>query len=378
MPKITHIDMTPLEFVLAPGHAYGTARGLNRQRTCALIRVTTEDGVVGIGDAAGPLDAIGAYVGVLAPFFIGRSLYDFELVASHAADKLYHFGVQGHFTAALGGINIAIFDAMGKTVGLPVHDLIGGRAAERLSCYATTGYFTDDPANGIDAQLARISDAGFVGVKIKIGAGPASDLERVRITRQILGDEIFLMVDVNGNYTVDIALESLRRIAPFNIHWCEEPLPPWDVAGYAELRRRAPVPIAAGEAHYGAHDFNRLIEARALDIVQPSVISGGGFGHAKAAALLARLHNLRVSPPCWGSAIAVAATVQFAASLPSSPHTDHLPYPMLVEYDVSSNPLRDELLTRPLAPAHGTLPVPTGPGLGITIDEAAIAAYRKR
>ncbi len=378
MPKITHITMTPLEFALAPGHAYGTARGLNRLRACALIQVATDGGVVGIGDAAGPLEAIGAYIGVLAPFFIGRSLYDFELVASHVANKLYHFGVQNHLTSALGGINIAVLDAMGKTLRLPVHDLLGGRAADHLPCYATTGYFTDDPANGIAAQLARIKDAGFAGVKIKIGAGPASDLDRVRTAREVLGDDVLLMVDINGNYTVDIALDSLARIAPFNIHWCEEPLPPWDVAGYAELRRRSPVPISAGEAHYGAHDFTRLIEARALDIVQPAIISCGGFGEAKAAALIARLHNLRVSPPCWGSAIAVAATVHFAASLPVSPHTDHVPYPMLVEYDVSENPLRDALVTRPLAPVHGKIPVPTAPGLGIAIDETAVATYRKR
>jgi D-galactarolactone cycloisomerase len=378
MPKITRLDVASLEFAMAPGRAYGTARGLNFRRGCSLITVETDDGVVGVGDASGPLGAIREYLAVLAPFFVGRSLYDFDIVASYVSNKLYHFGVQNHLTSCLGGINIAMCDAIGKTLKIPVHDFLGGRSADTLPCYATTGYFTDDPANGIEAQLSAIKGAGFAGAKIKIGAGPASDLERVRIARQVLGDDMLLMVDINGNYTVDIALESLRRIEAFGIHWCEEPLPPTDVRGYAELRLRSPIRLSAGEAHYGALDFKQLVDARAIDILQPSIVTGGGFGQAKAVALLAALHNLRVSPPCWGSAIAVAATVHFAASLPLWPHTDNIPYPMLVEYDVSENPLRDRLVKNPVRPGKGGLPVPTGHGLGIEIDRDAVETYRKR
>ena len=122
-------------------------------------------------------------------------------------NKLYHFGTHNHFIAALGGINIAVFDAMGKTLGLPVHDLLGGRIADRLACYATTGYFTDDPKVDIAAQLSTIDLGRFIGAKIKIGAGIASDIERVRAAREVLGDSALLMVDYNGNYTVDVALE---------------------------------------------------------------------------------------------------------------------------------------------------------------------------
>ena len=90
------------------------------------------------------------YIKLLAPFFAGRSLYDFDIVSTEIRNRLYHFGVQGHFIAALGGINIAIHDAIGKTLGVPVHDLLGGRNAQPLACYATTGYFTDDPKVGIE------------------------------------------------------------------------------------------------------------------------------------------------------------------------------------------------------------------------------------
>jgi D-galactarolactone cycloisomerase len=191
----------------------------------------------------------------------------------------------------------------------------------------------------------------------------------------VIGDKPLLMVDYNGNYTVDVALESIGRIEPFNIHWCEEPLPPSDIKGYSELRVRSPVRISAGEAHYGVHDFSRLIEARGLDIVQPSITGGGGFAEAKAVTQLAAMNNLTVSMPCWGSAVALNAMLHFAAALTAWPHTDNAPYPLLVEYDVGDNPLRDHLVRNPIKPIGGKLAVPAGPGLGLEINPDAVSKY---
>jgi D-galactarolactone cycloisomerase len=375
MPKIARLEITSLEYVLAKGKGYGNARGVNNRRNCSLITLTTDDGVVGIGDAAGPLGVIREYVKLLTPSFVGQSLYDFEIVATQLRNKLYHFGTHNHFIAALGGVNIAVLDAMGKTLRVPVHDLIGGKVSDRLACYATTGYFTDDPKVDIAAQLSAIEASRFVGAKIKIGAGIASDLARVRAARDVLGDDALLMVDYNGNYTVDVALDSIRQIEPFRIAWAEEPLPPFDIKGYAELRRRSPVAISAGEAHCSVHDFKQLIDARAIDIVQPPLTGGGGFGEMKAVALLAQMNNLRVSLPCWGSAIALNAAIHFAASLPSWPHTENAPYPMLVEYDVGDNPLRDLLVHDPVQPGNGRLPVPKEPGLGLRLNPEIVARY---
>ena len=375
MPKIARLEITSLEYVLKKGKGYGNARGVNNRRNCSLITLTTDDGVVGIGDAAGPLGVIREYVKLLTPSFVGQSLYDFEIVATQLRNKLYHFGTHNHFIAALGGVNIAVLDAMGKTLRVPVHDLIGGKVSDRLACYATTGYFTDDPKVDIAAQLSAIEASRFVGAKIKIGAGIASDLARVRAARDVLGDDALLMVDYNGNYTVDVALDSIRQIEPFRIAWAEEPLPPFDIKGYAELRLRSPVAISAGEAHCSVHDFKQLIDARAIDIVQPPLTGGGGFGEMKAVALLAQMNNLRVSLPCWGSAIALNAAIHFAASLPSWPHTENAPYPMLVEYDVGDNPLRDLLVHDPVQPANGRLPVPKEPGLGLRLNAEIVARY---
>jgi D-galactarolactone cycloisomerase len=375
MSKLSRLELRPYEYVLPRDRAYGQARGLNFRRTCALFVATTDDGTVGYGEAGGPLKPIGEYLDLVQAFFIGQSIFDFEIIAAQIYNRFYHFGVQNHLTACLGGISIALTDAAGKVLKLPAHDLLGGKATDSLPCYATTGYFTADDSRGYVPQLEAVKGK-FGGVKIKVGANPKSDVERVKLARQVLGDDVLLMVDINGNYTVDIALESLRLIEPYNIHWCEEPLPPTDIRGYAELRARSPIPIAASEAFCTVHDFKRLIDARGVDIVQPSLTGCGGFGQAKAIAQLAQMNNLRVSPSVWGNPIALAAALHFSASTPVTPHTDNVPYPLIVEYDVGENSLRDKMLKTPLVIEDGALRVPPGPGLGVEIDDAAIAEFQ--
>ena len=122
---------------------------------------------------------------------------------------MYHMGVQNQMTAVASGINIAIYDAIGKTHGLPVCKLLGGKGKERIPVYASGGYLTHDPDNQLEAQLERVADKGFPGAKFKIGISPKSDEERVALARRILGDEVLLLVDVNGNYTLDLTLESM-------------------------------------------------------------------------------------------------------------------------------------------------------------------------
>jgi len=376
MARIRDIRLIPLVYRMPQVRAYGMARALTAERGCALVEVETEDGVTGIGEAWGPAKATAGYLELIKPAYIGRELYDRELIWSDIICRRYHLGLQNQMTACASGINIAIYDAIGKTLGLPVCKLLGGLGRDRVPVYASDGYISGDPDNQLPAQLERIADKGFPGAKFKIGMGPRSDEERVRLARGILGEEMLLLVDVNGNYTVDLALESMRRIAPYDVHVYEEPLPPQDFRGYEILSARAPIPVATGEALYTVWDFARLIEARAVDVVQPDLTLCGGLDQAKAIALLCQLHNLRFSPHVWGSGVGLAAAVHLVAALPGYPHTDHVPAPCLIEYDVSDNPLRDELLTKPLKPVNGRIAVPDGPGLGIELDPEAIKRFR--
>ena len=378
MPKIAELSIIPLEYVVPDAKAYGMSRGLNFRRSLSLVQVTTDDGVVGIGEATGPPAVVREYLNLVRPAFVGRDIFAYEQVATHVYNKLYHLGVQNQMTSCLGAINIALYDAIGRTLGVPVYNLLGGAHTDRIPAYASTGYLTKDPDNQLDDQLERIAGQDFPGVKIKIGVNPASDVERVRLTRKILGDDILVMVDVNGNYTRDVALESMRRLEPLGIHWMEEPLPLRDVDGFRQLREQAPISIATGEAAYTVDDFKRLVDARGVDIVQPALPTCGGFSQGKQIAMLAALNNLRVSPHVWGGAVGLAAALHFMASLPPTPHSDNIPYPPLLEYDRGDNPLRDHLLLEPIVYERGAVRVPEGPGLGVELDMAALERYRIR
>jgi len=376
MAHIRDINLIPLVYQMAPGKAYGMARNLMGMRASCLVELTTEDGVVGIGEAWGPAKATAGYLEVIKDAYIGRELYDREAILSDILCRYYHLGWQNQMLACISGINIAIYDAMGKTLGLPVCKLLGGRIRDRIPAYASDGYISRDPDNQLDAQLERIADRGFPGAKFKIGLGPKSDEQRVALARRILGDDMLLLVDTNGNYTVDVALDSMRRIAPYDVHFYEEPLPPQDFEGYRILTSRAPIPVATGEALYTIWDFCRMIAPRAVDVVQPDPTLCGGLDQAKAVALLCQAHSVRFSPHVWGSAVSVAAAVHLLASLPGYPHSDNQPYPQLLEYDVGTNPLRDELLIEPLHAIEGHVPVPDKPGLGIELDPEVVRRYR--
>ena len=376
MSKIRDIRLIPLAFVMKEGKAYGMARGKTAKRESGLIEVETDDGVIGVGEAFGPPKVTAGYLDLIKEAFVGRTLFEPELVWSDIISRKYHLGLQNQMTACYSGINIACYDALGKTLDVSVADLLGGRGKDRIPAYASDGYITDDPEGKLPTQLERFADLGFPAAKIKIGLSPAADEARCTLARELLGDDMLIMVDANGNYTVDLALESMSRIAAHGIHFYEEPLPPQDVLGYRELGRRGTIPVATGEALYTIHDFARLVHPRAVDILQPDLTLCGGFDQARGIAMLCQIHNLRYSPHCWGSAVGLAAAVHFLSALPDYPHSDHLPTPRLLEYDVGENPLRDDLLTEPLMAVDGMVSVPDGPGLGIELDPKSVKRYR--
>jgi D-galactarolactone cycloisomerase len=376
MGSIRDIRLIPLRHDMPKIKAYGMSRALTAARQTTIVEVVTEDGVVGLGEAWGPPGALAGYLEVIRPFFLGRTLFEREHVVSEILGRLYHLGIQNGMVCCLSGINIAIYDAMGKELGVTVADLLGGRVRDEIPCYASDGYITHDPDNQLDRQVERFAALGFPGCKFKIGLNPRSDEERCRLVREALGPDTLLMVDVNGNYTVDLTLESMRRIEAQGIHFYEEPLPPQDFEGYRRLSERATIPVASGEALYTVFDFARLMNDRAIDIVQPDLTLVGGFDEARKIATLCQVHNVRCTLHVWGGAIGLAAGVHFLAALIDYPHTDNLPYPRLLEYDVGENPLRDDLLAEPLRPANGSIPVPTGPGLGVELNPETVARYR--
>lgn len=369
MSRIRDITVVPMTDAMAPAQPNGSARGMTQAHGAALVLLLTEDGALGLGEAGGPAGITRACLDLVKPHFLRTSVFAQRGVAQTILARHDHMGTQNALVALLGGIDIAAHDAMGKLLGLSVADLIGGRQRERVPVYASGGYFTrdDDQDAALAAQIEPLHGSAFPAFKIRIGRSPEEDLSRVRMARRLVGEGKLLCVDANANYTADAALESMRRIAPFGVHWYEEPLAPQDWGGFAELARRAPMPIATGAALHTVFDFYRVAKGRLAAVLQPDLTTSGGFETARAVAVLAMAEHLRLSPHCWGTGVGLAAAVQWAASL--------FPYPPLVEYDLGRNALRDDLLTVPLHLRDGMLDVPAGPGLGIELAPDALKRF---
>jgi len=374
--EITDLEVVGLSHTLPEGEGLGDARGFGHDRATTLLRLETDDGTVGWGEAFAPGPIVRATVDELfRDEVLGMDPFDSESLATRSYTDPYHFGGSVFVQSAVSAVDVACWDIRGKAVGRPVHRLLGGREREQLLPYASTMYYTERD-RPIEEPIHEAADEGFEAAKIKIGADPETDERRVRTAREILGDDARLMVDMNGNYRPDQAVRSIRAIAEYDLTWVEEPVPPENRSGYRELRERTDVPLAAGEAHYGRFEFKRLIDDRLVDVVQPNLARCGGLSEARRIADLASTENVGVRPHIWNSAVGLAAAVQFAASVSDYPHTRNVPDPMMVEFDRSPNPLREEILETPIDPSGGTLDVPQEPGLGISVDEDAIERYR--
>ena len=376
MPTIKDINSIGLEHDLGESNAYGMARGLTSVRSATIIILETDTGISGLGETWGPPTMVKAALEILKPYFIGRELADHALITPYFYAQRYHLGIQNSFTSCLGGIDIAAFDAIGKLHGVPVCQLLGGTSQDRIPAYASDGYFSVNPKNKLKDQLLSFLDRGFLGVKIKIGRGPNDDANRVAFAREALGSDIYLMVDGNGNYTSDIAQKSMQRIKDYDIHFYEEPLSPTDFDGYARLRSKSDISLAAGEALYTTNDFKRLSDVGGCDIWQPDLTLCGGFTVGKEIAALARTSHVQISPHVWGGAVGLAAALHFASAQTPWPHTDNIPHPALFEYDQGDNILRDKLLKTPIPCVDGHLIVPMGPGLGIELNWEIVDKYR--
>lgn len=372
--RIRKVEAIPLKYHVPDGLAYGMARGLTGTRAATLVRVHTDAGLVGLGEAWGAPEVVVHQVRALAPAFLDRDPFDLEAITARVLNGGYHHGLQGLHITALSGLDIACWDLMGKAVGRPVAQLLGGIARRQVQCYASTGYFLSK--GDLHTLLEKAMVGGFQALKIKIGHGVADDIERVKTARRVAGAAALLLVDINGNYTADAAIHTADALRDAGIHWIEEPVPPADLTGFARVREAVRVPIATGEAEFTRYGFRELISRRLADVVQPDVCKVGGLLEAKAIAHMAQAWHVRVSPHVWGGAVGVAAALHLACSLPDHPHTTHPGFPLLFELDRSPNGLRDELLAEPLRVENGVIHLPEGPGLGITLDEQAVARLR--
>ena len=374
--EIETIEAVPLRREL-DGTFANAQKWIDSRKYC-LVRIETVDGTVGWGECWGPVagnrELIEEYV---APWLTGQRVDDVERIHDELVFKLrssYHSFVP---VSVVSGIDIALWDAYGKSVDRSVSRLLGGRYREEVRAYATGHFFRDveefETLQSIIADEARGHvDAGFTALKQKIGLsghfpwGPEEDIELVRTVREAVGDEIDLMVDANHAYDIATAKRVACGIEDLDVRFFEEPVRP-EIAYYSRLKEDVTVPIAGGESWAFQHEFNRVLSENAADYVQPDVISAGGITSTERVATLADSENVQCLPHVFGSAIALAASLQVIATIPGEP---------MLEFDRTPNPIREDLAADPITNDGDVVRIRDRPGLGIEIDEAVLESFR--
>jgi L-alanine-DL-glutamate epimerase-like enolase superfamily enzyme len=345
-------------------------------RQYIIVRVTTDEGIVGYGECSpmnGP--AIKSMVdNALTPLIIGADPFDVEALRKLMLTRCYKLGPMGALNNAIAGIDIALWDIIGKAVGQPVYRMIGGEVRKKVELYAS--FMRRDLTPVEEAKrAAHFVEQGFRAIKIHSATpwmydtGFDQTLKTVKEIRAAVGDDIMLMVDPNNAYTPHRAIQIGRQLEEFGVFHFEEPVAAYDYPGLAEVAQALDIPIAAGEQEYTVWQFRALITEGKVDILQPDVVKSGGITETKKIIQLGEAFNKPVTMHQTQPTIGQIATVHLAAASPMCL------YPQ--EYNIEPHPLRERLLTSPLEIKDGFIEVPDKPGLGIEIDEKALKELMK-
>jgi galactonate dehydratase len=349
--------------------------GLDR-RNYLFVRVQTDEGIHGIGEAysCGPDDATAAVVADFDTWLVGKDPRDVEALW-HLMYAGSRFPGGSILSSALSGIEHALWDIFGKSLGVPVWRLLGGRFRDRIRVYQSPRGAT--PEELAEDAVRLIERYGYTALKIgpqppdwgqlpfsAVVRGAAKRLEAVR---RAVGEDVEIGVDAHARIFEPVrALEMAEALKPYRPFFFEEALRPENVDAMAEVRAKSPIPIATGEMLYTKFQFRELLEKRAADIIQPDVCIAGGLLELKKIAALAEAHYVTIAPHNPMGPVATAVNVHFATSTPNF---------LILEYSPDDVGKRRELLLKPLKVTNGYIDVPEAPGLGIELNLEAIKGY---
>ena len=372
---ITAVRTHVLKAALSQPFAY--SRAWYDTRTAMVVEIETDEGLIGWGECYGPARITAAVVQSVAPWLIGHDPLRTEFLWQMIYARLRDHGQKGAVIQGLSGIDIALWDIKGKHFGVPVHRLLGGPLRSEVQAYATGLYRrkSGDPLRYLAEEAAGYVADGFKAVKLKVGFGVEEDVAVTRAVREAIGPDIALMVDANHAYDAVAAIRLGRMIEADNIGWFEEPVPPEDVAGYRAVKAAISIPIAGGECEFTRFGFRDILALRAIDIIQPDTCAAGGLSECKKIADMAEAFGVRYNPHVWGTGIAIAASLQLLAVLPSHTPPSLAPVAPVLEFDRTEHPIRQSLLVQPIEHTKGVVRVPDAPGLGIEVDRETLARF---
>lgn len=367
--KITGVRTYALQAPLA--NCIMDARFNISARRAVLVLIETDADFSGLGEAAcfgGPLSVTERVIlDELAPLILGRDPLMIEQLWQLMYSQTAHHGRHGLVISALSGIDIALWDILGKVSGQPLYKILGA-ATDQVPAYAAGGYYGDnktlaDLAEEVEGYVQK----GFTGVKIKVGRyGVADDLARIRTVRDAIGADIKLMVDANNALPLHYAIELANLMQPYQIYWFEEPVHPDYLGQCQEIAQRSTIPIAGYEIQFTRFGFLPFIQGRLVSVVQPDVTWSGGITECRRIAALAAAWGIRCIPHAYSSVVTLIANLHFAASVVGE---------TWIEFDQTPNPLRTELAAIVPRCEDGYVRLPESPGLGIELNMEALECY---
>jgi L-alanine-DL-glutamate epimerase-like enolase superfamily enzyme len=369
--RITRIEKIPVRVPIRPEFQIHGSLGSHVESPFLILKVHTDEGLIGIGEVSatpvwsGEDSVTAAHVisNFLEPALTGEDARDIERLTMKMRRA-----VAGHpFTKS--GLEIALWDILGKAAGLPVYRLLGGAVRERVPIKMSVSGAAPERA----AELARWAKAkGLKALKVKVGIEPEGDVARVRAVRDAVGPDFRVGVDANGGWSPRVAIQTIRRLVEeCNIYFAEQPVAPLDLQWMVEVRRSVPVPVMADESCYTLQDAMAIARAGAADILSVYIGKGGGIGPARKIAAVAEAAGLVCTIGSNLELGIASAAMAHVASATAAVAADEFPCDILGPIAYEHDLLRESLDYR-----DGTVRVPDKPGLGVEIDEDMLARYR--
>jgi L-alanine-DL-glutamate epimerase-like enolase superfamily enzyme len=374
--------MSIIQTVEAIPVAYPEPNDFDATRYLCLVKITTDDGIVGWGESitqfpeANP--AVAAIIEGLAPLIIGRSAIDTTAIWHTLKDRAWWYGYNGGIASyAVAAIDIALWDIKGKALGVSVCELLGGPVHDRLPAIASSHAHHESIPAMAEEALGWL-DSGLQGMKVgfgkrgnaRLGFEHDRDVEYVRAMREAIGDDRMLIIDLGYAIEWDVA-SAVKRVQAFdhyNIDWIEEPLGAWDPEGYATLRAKTTTLIAYGEREWNVQGFERVLATGTCDVVGIDPGRAEGITGFKRVTDRVEFYRRQANAHAWSSAIVSAASLALSFSSPAC---------KLFELKPLRNPMQHDLVSAPIVHVDGWVYPPTSaPGLGIDIDERVIDRYR--
>jgi L-alanine-DL-glutamate epimerase-like enolase superfamily enzyme len=348
-----------------------------------IIEVETDEGITGIGEADSSPAVVRAVVNApishdkskgLKHTVVGRNPFDVEAIWNDMYEASYFYGRKGAALNAMSGIDIALWDIMGKATGRPLYELLGGKHRDEVRAYAST-LFPADPSNTdhMRREARRAQEDGFTAIKFGwggFGEDRHSDVELVGAARDELGRDFDIMIDAGMAWQDDLkgGIKTANAIdRAHDVFWVEEPVFADNTDGYRRFSRACETRIVGGEEEYATYGFRDFIEHGEVDGVQPDVARSGGVTHMNKIATLAAERGIPLYPHGYSTDIIIAANLHLIAANRNAP---------LLEYCIEDSPLRWDVVTEDFPVKDGVVSVPDDPGLGVTLNRETLDRYR--